>query len=323
MRWFSDKVERVPEARGLFSLFTTSAACWVVLVAAIRLWPAAVEAQERQEAESHAEAAQLTSDGDFKQHLTWSPDGSKFLFTRIHGGKMGLWTMSADGSELKRLLEHDEAPDFDGAWSPDSQRVVFVFDILSGTDGNLELNTINSDGTENQNIISHKAFDESPRWSPDGKKIAFVSTRDGNQEIYLADADGKAESIQRMTSEMNFDNNPSWSPDSQQIAFASNRHGDFEIHAMRVDGSDVRRLTNHAALDYWPVWSPDGRQIAFTSNRDGNYDIYVMSSDGSHLRNLTQHPAQDNFATWSPDGRQVAFISNRTARYEVHVMPVE
>ena len=56
----------------------------------------------------------LTHDADFKQHLQWSPDGQKFLFTRIHEGKMGLWTMNADGSDIKRLLNHDEAPDFDG-----------------------------------------------------------------------------------------------------------------------------------------------------------------------------------------------------------------
>src|SRR5438552_436876 len=65
------------------------------------------------------EARRLTRDGDFKQHLQWSPDGQKFLFTRIHQGKMGLWIMNADGGDLKRLFNHDEGPDFDGHWSPD------------------------------------------------------------------------------------------------------------------------------------------------------------------------------------------------------------
>ena len=58
----------------------------------------------------------LTHDGDYKQHLAWSPDGKKFLFTRVHRGKMGLWTMNADGTELKRLLNLD-TPHFDGHWS--------------------------------------------------------------------------------------------------------------------------------------------------------------------------------------------------------------
>src|SRR6266850_102339 len=88
----------------------------------------------------------LTNDGDFKQHLQWSPDGKRFLFTRIHAGKMGLWTMNADGSDLKRLWKHDEGPDFDGHWSPDGKRIVLVYDQLQGTDGKLHLYTINADG---------------------------------------------------------------------------------------------------------------------------------------------------------------------------------
>src|SRR6478735_1037742 len=71
----------------------------------------------------------------FLQHLSWSPDGKKFLFTRIHAGKMGLWTMNADGAELAQLLPKAPMPQFDGAWSADSKRIIFVYDILQGTDG--------------------------------------------------------------------------------------------------------------------------------------------------------------------------------------------
>src|SRR5437867_7523317 len=95
------------------------------------------------------EPRRLTHDGDFKQHLQWSPDGRKFLFTRIHEGKMGLWTMSADGGDLKALLPGQKAPHFDGHWSHDSKRIVFVFDTLQGTDGKLQINTVNADGSDN------------------------------------------------------------------------------------------------------------------------------------------------------------------------------
>src|SRR3712207_6114943 len=69
----------------------------------------------------------LTRDGSFKQHLCWSPDGKRFLLTRLHRGKMGLWAMNADGSGLKPFLAPaPDTPHFDGHWSPDGRRVVYV-----------------------------------------------------------------------------------------------------------------------------------------------------------------------------------------------------
>lgn len=270
--------------------------------------------------EAKPQAVRVTRDGGFKQHLAWSPDGKQFLCTRIHQGKMGLWTMELPEGGFKLLL-NTPAPIFDGHWSSNSKRIVYVWDTLQGTDGKLQINNIAADGTDNKVLIPHKAFEESPRWSPDGKRIAWVSTRDGNQEIYSIDESGKE--MKRLTSEIAFDNNPAWSPDGKQIAFASSRHGNFEIHVMNADGSNVRRLTNHSALDYWPVWSPDGKRIAFTSNRDGNYEIYVMNADGTNPRNVTNHPKQDNFASWSPDGKKMAFISNRDGGHDIYTTDVK
>jgi TolB protein len=260
----------------------------------------------------------LTTDGDFKQHLVWSPDGQKLLFTRLHQGKMGLWLMNADGAELKPLLPAEKNPHFDGHFSPDGKKIVFVYDGVQGTDAKLHIHTVNVDGTENKVVIPHKGSEESPRFAPDGKRIAWVSTRDGNPEIYTADLDGK--NIQRLTSESAIDKDPTWAPDGKGIAFTSARAGNLEIYRMNADGSGVRRLTQQPALDYWPAWSPDGRRIAFTSNRDGNYEIYVMNADGTELRNVSNHPGQDNYAAWSPDGQRIAFISNRHRGHDVYVI---
>jgi TolB protein len=258
---------------------------------------------------------------DFLQHLCWSPDGTRFLVTRIHAGKMGLWTLSADGTDWKRLLPENSEPHFDGHWSPDSKKIVFVYDKLQGTDGKLQIDVIDADGANRKNLVPHVAFEESPRWSPDGKSVAWVSARTKNQDIHIVRADGK--DVKRLTSDTAFDNNPNWSPDGKRIAFASTRSGNSEIYSMNADGSDQRRLTTHPRMDYWPVWSPDGKRIAFTSNRDGNYEIYVMNADGSEQRNLTRHTAQDNFATWSPDGRRLAFISNRGGGYNIYTAEVK
>ena len=128
-------------------------------------------------------------------------------------------------------------------------------------------------------------------------KIAFSSNRDGNQEIYVMNADG--------TNPINLTNNPAndldpfASPDGTKIAFSSNRDGDDEIYVMNADGTNPVNLTNNLADDRGrPIWSPDGTQIFFSSNRDGNQEIYVMNADGSNPVNLTNNPAEDNSPSW-------------------------
>ena len=149
-------------------------------------------------------------------------------------------------------------------------------------------------------------------------RIAFHSDRDGNQEIYVVNADGSG--ITRLTTNSNRDENPSLSPDGRRVAFVSNRDGNEEIFAMRADGLGVSRLTDNPARDGGPSWSPDGRRIAFHSNRDGNYEIYVMNADGSSETRLTYHSARDNAPTWSSDGSRIAFHSNRDGNLNIYVM---
>jgi len=108
------------------------------------------------------EPLRLTKDGSFKQHLQWAPDSKTLLFTRIHQGKMSLWTMPAEGGEMKRLLPDHTEPHFDGHFSPDGKRIVYVYDQLQGTDGKLRINVCNADGTDDRTLVPHKAFEESP-----------------------------------------------------------------------------------------------------------------------------------------------------------------
>jgi TolB protein len=279
---------------------------------AILLFPTFIAAQESQ---------RITNLGDFIQHLSWSPDGKSFLLSRIHKGKLGLWTVGMDGASPQQLFPKESNPTFDGSWSPDGQRIVFVYDRLEGTDGKLQIDTAQPDGSDRKNLLPHAAFDESPRWSPDGKFVAFVSTRGKNQDIWTMDSQGK--NLKQLTSDTAADNSPAWSPDGKHLAFTSGRSGNFEIWSMNADGSDQKKLTDHPRMDYWPVWSPEGKHIAFTSNRDGNYEIYVMDADGKNVRNISNHPASDNFAAWSPDGRRLAWISNRAGSYDVHVVDMK
>jgi Tol biopolymer transport system component len=160
--------------------------------------------------------------------------------------------------------------------------------------------------------------DSEPAWSPDGARIAFVSDREDNSEIYVVNTDGSGQT--NLTRNTAYDNNPVWSPDGARIAFASHRDGNDEIYMMNADASGQTNLTRNTAHDNNPAWSPDGARIAFYSYRDGNDEIYVMNADGSGQTNLTRNTAYDNNPVWSPDGTQIAFESISHSNFEIHVM---
>jgi hypothetical protein len=154
---------------------------------------------------------------------------------------------------------------------------------------------------------------------PFNGKIAFMSGRDGNLEVYVMNADG--------TGQVNISNNPTddthpvWSPNGTKIAFNGHRDGTFsEIYVMNADGSNQTRLTFNNATDGVGSWSPDGTKIAFQSNRDGNFEIYVMNADGSNQTRLTNNLVNDLAPAWSPDGKRIAFYSNRDGSDEIYVI---
>ena len=201
---------------------------------------------------------------------------------------------------------------------------------------NGEIFVMNSDGKRVRQLTRHLQYDAAPAWSPDGKKITFMSFRDEhklpgseatNGEIYVMNANG-TNPINLTQSPERADGSPSWSPDGKQIVFHVFEQGIADIWVIGSDGENPRNLTNHDALDGYPDWSPDGRQITFSSDRDGaekieaweNREVYVMNADGANPINLTNNPAWDGGPDWSPDGKQIAFFSNRDDNREVYIM---
>ncbi len=146
-------------------------------------------------------------------------------------------------------------------------------------------------------------------------RIAFTAGRDGNDEIYVANADGSHPV--NLTGNPAADQAPSFSPDGMKIAFASNRGNadpeNFDIYVMDWDGSDVHRLVGHAANDYDPAWSPNGEQIVFRGFREGDNEIFKINADGSPLwdgaaiHQLTDNDASDFLPSFSPDGAEIVF----------------
>jgi Tol biopolymer transport system component len=139
-------------------------------------------------------------------------------------------------------------------------------------------------------------------------RIAFVSQRDGNYEIYSMNPDGS--DVRRLTNDPGQDLNPAPSPDGRTIMFDSNRLGPTRIYVMNADGSGVRLLTSTSFRDSNPSFSPDGKTIVFESLRDGSNALYTMNAaDGSGVRKIV---AGDAYApSFSPDGSKVLFTADR------------
>ena len=133
------------------------------------------------------------------------------------------------------------------------------------------------------------------------EKIAFVSDREGNKDIYVMDPDGS--NVVRLTDHSADDYSPDWSPDGNRIMFLSDRYDRTGLYVMNADGSNVTLLLGDAAGSGSFRWSPDGKQIAYYGQPGGNVDIYVMNADGSSVSRLTDHPKVDIPLSWSPDAR--------------------
>ena len=258
----------------------------------------------------------ITTDGYFKLRPCWSPDGQHVVFSRQQGKTIFAFLQDLKTGKEERLTAHP-TPEFDAVFSPDGASLLISLDKVTPVQGDIDVFRLNFGDRKltplatTQGTLSHE---ESPCWSPDGKRFAFTSTKHGNQELYVADIAGG--DWLRLTNDAAIDAHPSWSPDGKTIAFATNRWGDLEIAVIGPDGSNLRRLTQSKGLDDYPAWSPDGKRIAFTSNRDGNLEIYVQTLDGPAI-NVTRNEAIDNFPAWTPDGR-IGFVSNRDGGFDVY-----
>ena len=146
--------------------------------------------------------------------------------------------------------------------------------------------------------------------------IVFVSTRDGNPEIYSVNADGT--NLTRLTNNPANDDAPVWSPDRERIAFASDRDGSPEIYVMNADGTDVVRRTFSASHSGDPCWSADGHQIVYSTLSNGSLNIWTVSPDSGSPALLLEKPGYDAHPALSPDGSRLAVTSDWYAYDFVH-----
>ncbi len=179
--------------------------------------------------------------------------------------------------------------------------------VVDNHTGKPEIFLIPSDGNGTpQNLTNSNSANTYPAWSPDHHRIAFVSDRDGNLQIYVMDADGH--NVKQLTKGAEISRAPAWSPDGKQLAFCRHTADGPRIFVMDADGSHVKQINDGAGWD--PAWSPDGTKLLFASSRSGNgFHVCLMNADGSHYVELTtnNNPLGFVYPAWSPDGTKIAW----------------
>jgi Tol biopolymer transport system component len=167
--------------------------------------------------------------------------------------------------------------------------------------------------------ITTSTHDFRPCVTPDGSKIAFVSTRDGNDEIYVTDSLGIVQT--NVSNDPGSDTFPAISRDGTKIVFTSNRDGNNEIYIVDSGGTNLTRLTNDAGDDVTPAFTPDGTHVIFSSNRGGTYQIYQMDTAGANVTQVTTTVSDKFHASYKVDGSAIFFYTGTGVRQIVRCNP--
>ena len=254
------------------------------------------------------EPRRITSWNRFALTPVWTADGREVIMASGEYFDTRLWRVpvfasgkpSLIGSAGEGVCLPALAPDGRLAFSQRYKRVsIWSLDLTASSQAGSRLRRWPA---------SSSRIDTNPRFSPDGRRVAFGSTRTGARQIWIANSDG-SDPLQLTSMAATFIDQPSWSPDASMILFRALKDQFFEFYTVSAAGGTPRRLVRGSTGDGWPVFSADGRRIYFNSKRTGAYQIWRMSAQGGAAVQLTLGGGQG--PRESADGRFVYF--GRTA----------
>jgi Tol biopolymer transport system component len=234
--------------------------------------------------------------------LAWKPDGSGLLASSApHLGLSRMYSvpfrarLPADDRDARLLSFGERAR---GISVARTGRVVYAAQFRDANIWRLAL--FSQDRPVPAPIAASTLDEQTPDYSPDGKRLAFASTRSGVEEIFIANADG-SNPMQITSMGGPQCSNPRWSPDGRLILFNSRRDGSADLYLLAPDTGELHRITTHPAEEFEPRWSRDGKTIYFGSNRTGRSEVWRMPATGGEPVQITKQGGTT--ATESPDGR--------------------
>ncbi len=294
---------------------------------------------------------QLTSGGN-NAEAYFSPDGRRLIFQRQEKADSGCdqqYLIDVDGTGMRRVsnglgrttcgyfydggrrILYSSTFEASPACPPSPDRSQgYVWPL-----GRFEIYTARADGGDLRRLTTNDAYDAEATVSPDGRRVIFTSTRDGDIELYLMNVDGTE--VRRVTHRVGYDGGAFFSPDGRSIVWRAMypetgadtadyrrlldqllvRPSRLELWVADADGGNPRQVTRLGAASFAPYFHPDGKRIVFASNqpdpRSRNFDLYLVNLDGTGLERVTTSPEFDAFPMFSPDGKRIVFASNRHA----------
>ena len=197
-----------------------------------------------------------------------------------------------------------------------STKILYVLAQDIGTqNARYTLQVADVDGERARTLCDSSEPILSASWSPDGRRVAYVSFETGRPSIILQDIDGP--NREQLTNFRGINGSPVFSPDGKQLAMVLSRSGDPEVFVMDLETRKLRRITRHPAIDTEPSWSPDGRYLVFTSDRGGKPQIYQLELATNFLERLTFVGDYNARARLLPDGRHLVFVHRRNGIFHI------
>ncbi|HSF16479.1 MAG TPA: prolyl oligopeptidase family serine peptidase [Vicinamibacteria bacterium] len=241
-----------------------------------------------------------------------SPDGKRIALSLSVLGKETIWMVGDGDTPGSPIATQKSWGERDVDWSPDGRSIAFV----STRDGGWHVYLSDPDGQHPRQLTHHDGEDRTPRFSPDGKHVAFLSrgsTTDTGWDLWVVDTQGGVS--RRLTNEPFDEEDPRWSPDGKRIAIALNggRYQDRAVAFVNFDDGAVHPLTP----EDWPGdsfgarFSPDGSRVAFVSDHTGLKTVFLIEPDGKAPVPLLTSEYEMSEPAWSPDGQKLAYLENQ------------
>lgn len=271
-------------------------------------------------------ARQLTFDKKTISGFAWSADGKRIIYaSRTTALTSEMRQISIDGGASELIVTNNKNVT-NPAVSADGQTLAFVEESFGTNIRQLESKIPNSTGININLAVARKLIessrdDHSPVLSPDNRRIAFISNRTGNSEVWIADADGTRqrritgslhatdEQQPSSTASVSAAGSPRFSPDGKMILYDAQTNGNGDIFVVSTDGGAARRLTFEPSQEVLPSWSPDGQWIYFCSNRAGDFNLWKMPLFDGESVQVTKHGGFESMP--APDGSAIFYTKAR------------